>query len=164
MPCAPGIQSLPTLCTQPLKASEATVSWLISASVSTAIPAASSAATASPVGRCGCVEFVAIPAAAAAVRVSSSPVVMVSLLWGGHPRRVPLFPSDLRSRGLQLGDGRAQTEGDDQVEERQPDDHGHRVAKPRALHHLAAIAPEDEGGHHGQRQRDERAELLELEE
>src|SRR5436190_1040357 len=85
------------------------------------------------------------------------------------PVATRIFPgtakaSIVMSGGPQLGDRGAQPEGDHEVEEREAEEHGNRVAQPRPPHDLRAISPEDECRRHREGQREERAELLELEE
>src|SRR5439155_16789411 len=148
MPSAPGIQSFPTQCTHALNPLDALVKTLTTASVSIPNIAEASAAAAMPLGTHGRVGVEATSTAFRSV-VSTTVGVMVTLL---------------RLRGFQLSHRGAQTEGDHEIEEREPEQHGDRVPEPRALEDLHAVLREQERRADHQGQREERGELLELEE
>jgi hypothetical protein len=131
-----------------LKGFDAAVKTLTTASASIPSIAAISAATAAPLGIVGASGGLAV----STLRSTSSITFALMI--------VPP-PSSCRA---QLRHGRAETEGHHQIEECRSHQHRDRVAKPRPVKNLDAVLPEDERRHHGERQREERPELLELEE
>src|SRR5262249_25836239 len=151
IPAAPGIHSFPTSCTQVLKGLDAAVNTFTTARASIPSIAARSAATAAPLGS----TVASRDQATSTGRSTSS--IRFGLEFG-------LMVSLLSSRRAQLRHGCAKAESHQQVEERQPHQYRDRVTKPRSAQNLRTVPPEDERGHHRERQREERPELLELEE